>query len=96
MNLRGSDIECCPLFMAFGLITRHEVTLFVDSKRLTKEAETELNTLKVVLKPYEAVYDSMGDLVSTLKEQNKKLFIPKTSNYAMLNKVQEVSETFNI
>lgn len=37
-NLRGSDIECTPVFPAYLVLTDETVTLFVDPSKLTDEA----------------------------------------------------------
>lgn len=34
LNLRGNDIECCPLFLAYMLIEEEQVLLFIDKDKL--------------------------------------------------------------
>ncbi len=36
-NLRGSDVECNPVALAFAIITRDRATLYVDSCKITAE-----------------------------------------------------------
>lgn len=91
--MRGSDIECCPVFMAYVLITSNEVSLYVDKKKLTKETEIELNDLGVIIQPYESVFDFLSELSNVLKESDKKLFIPKNCSYAALQAVKQVSSS---
>jgi hypothetical protein len=90
LNLRGSDIECCPLFMAYLLVTLQEAVLYVDSNKLTEEAKSELERLQIGVKLYGVAHSSLRELVPTLREQKKKLFLPKNSSYAILIIVREV------
>ena len=37
-NLRGSDVPCNPVFLAYLLVERDSAELFVDAERLSAEA----------------------------------------------------------
>lgn len=37
LNLRGTDVHCTPVFVAYLLISTTEVTLFIDERKLTPE-----------------------------------------------------------
>jgi hypothetical protein len=91
-NLRGSDVECSPMFLAYALMTRDETVLFVDPQKLTKETETYLNGLGVKIQSYDAVFEFLKTLSEKLKQLDKKLFISKQSNYAILQAIHQVSE----
>ncbi|HEX7585905.1 MAG TPA: aminopeptidase P family N-terminal domain-containing protein, partial [Prolixibacteraceae bacterium] len=41
-NLRGSDVECNPVFMAYACISREETSLFIDDKKLSPELKSKL------------------------------------------------------
>lgn len=42
LNLRGADVHCTPVFVAYLLIDSKSVTLFVDRDKLTPEVEAYL------------------------------------------------------
>lgn len=39
LNLRGSDVECNPVFLAYLMIGSNEAALYVDIEKLTDEAK---------------------------------------------------------
>ena len=51
-NLRGSDVECNPVGLAFALIEPAKVTLFVSAKKLTSAAKRYLSERQVIIRPY--------------------------------------------
>ena len=60
LNLRGSDVHCCPVFLAYLLITTTGATLFVDDTKLTPEARQALAAADVRTAPYPAVREALG------------------------------------
>ena len=58
-NLRGTDVHCNPVFVAYMLVTHHEATLFVESRKLTPEVVCYLSEEGVTIKPYESILDSI-------------------------------------
>ena len=59
LNLRGSDVHCCPVFISHLLIGSNQVTLFVDERKLTVDVRSYLAELNIAIKPYEAVGDAL-------------------------------------
>ena len=55
LNLRGNDVECNPVFIAYLVIEPSKATLFVDSRKLSAEVRTYLDGVAVTVKPYEEV-----------------------------------------
>ena len=53
LNLRGSDIQCTPVFVAYLLITNFGGYLFVDKEKVSAEVEAYLKPLKISILPYE-------------------------------------------
>lgn len=53
LNLRGADIQCTPVFIAYLLISQEGGTLFVDEKKVSAEVATYLQGLNIDIKPYE-------------------------------------------
>ena len=75
-NLRGSDIECNPVFYAYATITADsEIVLYCEELRLSKEA---LDSLKnVTIRPYDAVFDDIA------KFSNGKILCSKSASWAL-------------
>ncbi len=53
LNLRGSDIQCTPVFVAYLLITNFGGYLFVDKEKVSAEVEGYLKSFKISILPYE-------------------------------------------
>ncbi len=61
LNLRGTDVHCNPVFVAYLLISSKAVTLYINKVKLTPEVETYLKAEGVGVAPYEAVAKGLKD-----------------------------------
>ena len=61
LNLRGSDVHCCPVFVSYLLISSTEATLYINKVKLLPEIISYLQTEGVGVKPYEAVKQGLKD-----------------------------------
>ncbi|WP_422139506.1 aminopeptidase P family protein [Endozoicomonas sp. ALC020] len=61
-NLRGSDVECNPVFLAYAHITKNSAQLFIDESRIDKNALGALKASSVELRAYSAIADSLLSL----------------------------------
>lgn len=52
-NLRGSDIECNPVFLAYLLVKRHSAALYVQKEALSEEVLAYLKAQKISVKGYD-------------------------------------------
>lgn len=52
LNLRGHDVHCNPVFVAYLAIEPDTATLFVDERKLTAEVRAYLAEVGVVVRPY--------------------------------------------
>ena len=59
LNLRGSDVHCCPVFISHLLIGSQQATLFVDNRKLTADVNSYLTEQNIAVKPYEMVGDAL-------------------------------------
>ncbi|OHF00548.1 metallopeptidase family M24 [Colletotrichum orchidophilum] len=66
-NLRGDDIPYNPVFFSYAVITPDSATVYVDESKLGEETQAYLADNDVVIKPYEAVFDAVIALRSTVK-----------------------------
>ena len=59
LNLRGSDVHCCPVFISHLLIGSQQSTLFVDERKLSAEVKSYLSEQNIAVKPYEMAGDAL-------------------------------------
>lgn len=59
LNLRGTDVHCNPVFVAYLLITSKQTTLFVDAKKVTPAVEAYLQKINVGVKGYKDVEQAL-------------------------------------
>lgn len=62
LNLRGGDIEFCPLFLAFMIVSESKVFLFANKKILSAEIAEKLAADGVEILPYDDIYDALKRL----------------------------------
>ena len=58
-NLRGTDVHCNPVFVAYMLVTHDSATLFVDRRKLQPAITFYLTEQGVGIEPYENVMQAM-------------------------------------
>lgn len=77
-NVRGSDVECNPVAVAFGLVTADGgATLCVDAAKLDADAVAHLDAAGVAVAPYDAIAGLVGGTPG-------KLWLdPSSCNYAV-------------
>lgn len=82
LNLRGSDVECNPVFMAYVLLTLETCYLFVDVDKLDDDAIQLMKKSNVTLKPYDAFLDHLSNL------KNTSILIAPNSNQSIFEAVK--------
>lgn len=80
LNLRGSDVHCNPVFVAYLLLSTNETTLFVDHAKLTPQVEEYLESQDVKV----ASYDKVGEGLRKYFEYNI-LLDPEETSYTLYN-----------
>lgn len=60
LNLRGADIECNPVFIAYLLIASRGATLFTECSRVSDEVKEYLNDNGVELRPYNKIGEELA------------------------------------
>lgn len=78
-NLRGSDIECNPVFLAYALVSQKSITLFINKDRIEANALTSLESAGVKL----ASYDEILDKLSSLPDSSRLMLNPVNTNYKL-------------
>lgn len=54
-NLRGTDVHCNPVFVAYMLVTSKRSILFLDKRKVTRQVEEYLHKEGIELAPYENI-----------------------------------------
>ncbi len=62
LNLRGGDIECCPLFLSYVVLTDTQAILFANKDIFSPALLRQLEDDGVTLAPYEEVYEYVKQL----------------------------------
>ncbi len=55
LNLRGSDVEANPVFIAYCVIGVSDVHLFIDENKVSANIKSKLKKDSIVLKPYDNI-----------------------------------------
>lgn len=66
-NIRGCDVECNPVAMSYGYITRDEAVFFIQEKVLDQETRAYLSKNSIIVQPYEDVRSYLENLAEGQK-----------------------------
>lgn len=62
LNLRGSDVECNPVFLSYMVVGPEHTTLYVDDSRIPADVKTELDADGIKLAPYSGIIADLNNL----------------------------------
>ena len=85
LNLRGSDVDYNPVFLAHLLIDAHVSTLFVEAPKLDARLQSALASDGVRLAPYEAI----GGALRALPHDATLLFAPAQISAAIAHAIPD-------
>ena len=88
LNMRGTDIECNPLFVSYLLISEKEATLYINKNKLTETTIDYLQSQGVGHRNYE---DIESDLTAI---SGRKITMSPSINFAMYNAASEHNTVF--
>lgn len=88
LNMRGTDIECNPLFVSYLLISEKEATLYINKNKLTETTVDYLQSQGVGHRNYE---DIESDLTAI---SGRKITMSPSINFAMYNAASEHNTVF--
>lgn len=88
LNMRGTDIECNPLFVSYLLISEKEATLYINKEKLTETTADYLQSQGVGHRSYE---DIESDLTAI---SGRKIAMSPSINFAMYNAASEHNTVF--
>ncbi|KAI7882418.1 Creatinase/aminopeptidase [Lichtheimia hyalospora FSU 10163] len=81
-NLRGSDVECNPVFYSYAIISKADAVLYVDPAKVPDTVKEHLGS-HVTLKPYDAIFDDLRKLSETLGASGEKLIANSKTSLAV-------------
>jgi Xaa-Pro aminopeptidase len=84
-NLRGNDVECNPVFMAYAIVSRMKTILFIDSRKIPSELKTKLESENIQIREYTGLLSHLENLPDT----TRILFDPERTNQAILSSIPE-------
>ena len=83
LNLRGHDVDCNPVFVAYVVVTNQDIQLFVNAKKFKPELRTRLEKDGVIFQAY-------SKIESYLKKVDEKILVDKsTVNLKLFNGIPE-------
>ncbi|PIA15419.1 Creatinase/aminopeptidase [Coemansia reversa NRRL 1564] len=82
LNLRGSDIDYNPVFMAYVLVTKSDVTLYIDDSKLTKTVCEHLGAITV--KPYQEIFNNLAEHSTALLQSKRQFSVSTTASLALV------------
>lgn len=83
LNLRGSDVHCNPVFVAYLLISTTKTTLFVNSSKLSLEVRAYLADCGVEIDDYDKVQQDLKDYF-----EYNILLDPNETSYTLMKAVR--------
>ncbi|ORX90124.1 Creatinase/aminopeptidase [Basidiobolus meristosporus CBS 931.73] len=85
-NLRGSDIQCNPVFFSYALVTGNEATLYVSEEKLTEEVKSHLG-MNVKTRPYDAIWEELKKASIQAEVNQKKFLISNKASFALYDTI---------
>lgn len=82
LNLRGSDVNCNPVFLSYLMIQEDKTTLFVAPDKLNDEAHKLMETSQVDIKPYDSFFDELR------KIKNQSILLAPNGNQSIFETVK--------
>ena len=88
LNMRGTDIECNPLFVSYLLISEKEATLYINKNKLTETTVDYLQSQGVGHRNYENIGSDLTAI------SGRKIAMSPSINFAMYNAASEHNTVF--
>lgn len=62
LNIRGNDVESCPVVLAYAVVTMEDIFVFAGENACSKEVCSYFVENRITLRPYEAFYDYVASI----------------------------------
>lgn len=80
-NLRGSDVDCNPVFYSYAIVTQENTTLYINAEKLTDDVCEHLKGIH--LKPYDAIFSDLLSFKEHLVSSPQKFLIDGSTSLAI-------------
>ena len=91
LNLRGADIECCPVCISYLIVTSSGATLYCDADKVASiDVIEHLREANVCVQPYESVLSDLRSIVDG-DEEGKVWVDPTKASHGIARVVPSVS-----
>lgn len=90
LNIRGNDVACNPVCLAFVLIELDKTTLYIQKEALSAEMIELFKNDEIFIRPYDAIYDDLE-----LYDAGTLWFDAKKTNAALIEKVSKTMALVN-
>lgn len=78
LNLRGTDVHCTPVFVAWLIVAEEVAVLYIKDEKLSPEVIEYLNAEGVAVDDYDNIIDALNSY-----DGNTLLIDPATTNYTL-------------
>ena len=79
LNLRGRDVDCNPVFIAYLLVGIKEASLYIDREKVSQELKAVLEADGIKIRPYDKILKDLNNL-----DQNASVLVDKLQINCML------------
>jgi len=86
LNIRGADIECNPVPLAYAIVEMDQVRLFVSSEKVSDVVRGKLEESNVAFYEYDEVIEGVKSVV---REGKRIAFDPATTSIGLKNAAKE-------
>jgi len=80
-NIRGNDVKCNPVCIAYTIISNDKTTLYIDKAKLPDTVKSELEKDGVTVAPYKAILKDLNEL-----NEKDSILVDQSSCNAVLYK----------
>ena len=71
LNLRGSDVECNPVFIAYVVIGKDLTYLFINDGKIPADLQEKLSEQAIILRPYSGIDSFLDSIDGTVLIDNQ-------------------------
>lgn len=97
-NIRSNDVECCPVVLAYTMVTKERALLFAQEGFTAGDdpsARERMEKAGVEIYPYDSFYEMLGSVAAdaTKEEKRAKVWIDESQvNFRVLKELQQLCE----
>ncbi|OBZ85577.1 putative Xaa-Pro aminopeptidase P [Choanephora cucurbitarum] len=88
-NLRGSDVDCNPVFYAYAIITQTEATLYINPEKLTEKVHQHLEGIQ--LRDYDQIFDDLDQSRAAIMASEQKMILDSSTSWAIEEAIGQAS-----